>query len=320
MPALAFKQAPQTYSRKIPAAAIRNVETVAVTKTITPVVTKTTTYHTHSEPALSVGHVQGYQQRATGHQKIAPVQFLTQYTNMNPTVGVNGPVTYTGPAVIFTNPYANSYSNGLSSYHVGTTAAGSEPEPVHHVPYQKVVSDSSGNSPDSFVAQYSTKVPQQVSLRPAPSNYKAQILSLRSIEQLQQLRAPPPARKEVTAQASEIRPAFSESRNVVNSDNRAYLSSSPYALYQIRPVNQANGYYSPINVLLSPQSMRLLSQQNYEDAHQPYKTLQVQQQPLPEPSQVKQYIQTYAMPSVSVTRFQPADARLQHNSQYLQSL
>lgn len=88
---------PQSYSKSIPAAAIRNVETVAVTKTITPVVTKTTTYNTHSEPALSIGHVQGYSQSAQGHAKIAPVQFQTQYTSYhNPTVGVNGPVTYTG--------------------------------------------------------------------------------------------------------------------------------------------------------------------------------------------------------------------------------
>ena len=61
VPAVAtFKSgAPVGYSNAIPAAAIRNVETVGVTKTITPVVTKTTTYNTHSEPAVSVGHVQG---------------------------------------------------------------------------------------------------------------------------------------------------------------------------------------------------------------------------------------------------------------------
>lgn len=83
--------APESYSKAIPAAAIRNVETVAVTKTITPVVTKTTTYNTHSEPALSIGHVQGYSQSAVGHPKIAPVQFQTQYTSyLQPTVGVNG--------------------------------------------------------------------------------------------------------------------------------------------------------------------------------------------------------------------------------------
>jgi len=92
--------APVGYSNAIPAAAIRNVETVGVTKTITPVVTKTTTYNTHSEPAVSVGHVQGYSQSAVGSPKIAPVQFTTQYTSyQNPTVGVNGPVTYAGPAV-----------------------------------------------------------------------------------------------------------------------------------------------------------------------------------------------------------------------------
>jgi len=97
----AFKTSgPIGYSNSIPAAAIRNVETVGVTKTITPVVTKTTTYNTHSEPALSIGHVQGYSQTAVGQPKIAPVQFNTQYTTYaNPTVGVNGPVTYTGPAV-----------------------------------------------------------------------------------------------------------------------------------------------------------------------------------------------------------------------------
>jgi len=97
----AFKTSgPIGYSNSIPAAAIRNVETVGVTKTITPVVTKTTTYNTHSEPALSIGHVQGYSQSAVGQPKIAPVQFNTQYTTYaNPTVGVNGPVTYTGPAV-----------------------------------------------------------------------------------------------------------------------------------------------------------------------------------------------------------------------------
>ena len=50
---------PKVYGQSIPAAAIRNVETVMVTKTITPVVTKTTTHHTHAEPALSIGHVQG---------------------------------------------------------------------------------------------------------------------------------------------------------------------------------------------------------------------------------------------------------------------
>lgn len=100
-PAVAtFKSgAPVGYSNAIPAAAIRNVETVGVTKTITPVVTKTTTYNTHSEPAVSVGHVQGYSQSAVGAAKVAPVQFSTQYTSyLNPTVGVNGPVTYAGPA------------------------------------------------------------------------------------------------------------------------------------------------------------------------------------------------------------------------------
>jgi len=92
--------APQGYSNQIPAAAIRNVETVGVTKTITPVVTKTTTYNTHSEPALSVGRVEGYTQHAHGAPKFAPVQYNTQYsTYANPTVGVNGPVTYSGPAV-----------------------------------------------------------------------------------------------------------------------------------------------------------------------------------------------------------------------------
>ncbi|CAG7825684.1 unnamed protein product [Allacma fusca] len=91
--------APVGYSNAIPAAAIRNVETVGVTKTITPVVTKTTTYNTHSEPAVSVGHVQGYSQSAVGAPKVAPVQFSTQYTSyVNPTVGLNGPVTYAGPA------------------------------------------------------------------------------------------------------------------------------------------------------------------------------------------------------------------------------
>jgi len=92
--------APQGYSNQIPAAAIRNVETVGVTKTITPVVTKTTTYNTHSEPALSVGRVEGYTQHAHGAPKFAPVQYNTQYsTYANPTVGVNGPVTYSGPAI-----------------------------------------------------------------------------------------------------------------------------------------------------------------------------------------------------------------------------
>jgi len=92
--------APHGYSNQIPAAAIRNVETVGVTKTITPVVTKTTTYNTHSEPALSVGRVEGYTQHAHGAPKFAPVQYNTQYsTYANPTVGVNGPVTYAGPAI-----------------------------------------------------------------------------------------------------------------------------------------------------------------------------------------------------------------------------
>jgi hypothetical protein len=91
--------APQKYSQAIPAAAIRNVETVGVTKTITPVVTKTTTTQTHLEPAVSVGHVQGYSQSAVGAPRVAPVQYNTQYTSyVNPTVGVNGPVTYAGPA------------------------------------------------------------------------------------------------------------------------------------------------------------------------------------------------------------------------------
>jgi len=92
--------APHGYSNQIPAAAIRNVETVGVTKTITPVVTKTTTYNTHSEPALSVGRVEGYTQHAHGAPRFAPVQYNTQYSSYaNPTVGVNGPVTYAGPAV-----------------------------------------------------------------------------------------------------------------------------------------------------------------------------------------------------------------------------
>jgi len=91
---------PAGYSHQVPAAAIRNVETVGVTKTITPVVTKTTTHQTHSEPALSVGHVQGYSQSSQGPAQVAPVQYNTQYTQyLNPTVGVNGPVTYAGPAV-----------------------------------------------------------------------------------------------------------------------------------------------------------------------------------------------------------------------------
>jgi len=95
-----YHSAPQQYAHEVPAAAIRNVETVDVTKTITPVVTKTTTRKTHSEPALSVGHVQGYSQASHGPAKVAPVQYNTQYTQyLNPTVGVNGPVTYSGPAL-----------------------------------------------------------------------------------------------------------------------------------------------------------------------------------------------------------------------------
>jgi len=92
--------APQQYSHQIQAAAIRNVETVGVTKTITPVVTKTTTTRLHSEPAISVGYVQGYTQSAQGPAQVAPVQYNTQYTSyLNPTVGLNGPVSYAGPAV-----------------------------------------------------------------------------------------------------------------------------------------------------------------------------------------------------------------------------
>ncbi|ODM91622.1 hypothetical protein Ocin01_15061 [Orchesella cincta] len=115
---------PTSYSKSIPAAAIRNVETVAVTKTITPVVTKTTTYNTHSEPALSIGHVQGYSQSATGQPKVAPVQFQTQYTSyQNPTVGVNGPVTYTGPAVVFGGS-GGSYALPLSAVSLSSGGGG----------------------------------------------------------------------------------------------------------------------------------------------------------------------------------------------------
>ncbi|CAL8074356.1 unnamed protein product [Orchesella dallaii] len=93
---------PKVYGQSIPAAAIRNVEQIMVTKTITPVVTKTTTHHTRAEPALSLGHVQGYSQAAVGHPKVAPVKFNTAYTSYsNPTVGINGPVVYSGPAVGF---------------------------------------------------------------------------------------------------------------------------------------------------------------------------------------------------------------------------
>jgi len=91
---------PANYAKQVPAAAIRNVESVDVKKTITPVVTKTTTHQTHSEPALSVGHVSGYTQTHVGEPKFAEVHYNTHYTQyLNPTVGVNGPVTYTGPAV-----------------------------------------------------------------------------------------------------------------------------------------------------------------------------------------------------------------------------
>ncbi|ODN06088.1 hypothetical protein Ocin01_00611 [Orchesella cincta] len=150
---------PKVYGQSIPAAAIRNVETVMVTKTITPVVTKTTTHHTRAEPALSLGHVQGYSQSAVGHPKVAPVKFQTAYTSYsNPTVGVNGPVVYAGPAVaagpvsqgvVVPQPVvknAVAYSPGAYSYLPGTALSlSSYGADAHSVPVANFLELRSGS-------------------------------------------------------------------------------------------------------------------------------------------------------------------------------
>lgn len=293
---------PQSYSKSIPAAAIRNVETVAVTKTITPVVTKTTTYNTHSEPALSIGHVQGYSQSAQGSPKIAPVQFQTQYTSyLNPTVGVNGPVTYTGPAVVFAGGYsvpltALSLSSG-GSYTLGSSSSSGNgsPAPVYGPPS----SESSGSSAPSStygppnqsagtpLGQYSMNIPQYVAFRQAGS--ASAPMSLLNMQQLQQLRALSSQRQALAAMASRLSPVAIRAP-----------SSSPYALYQrpISPVALATAASSPLGAA----ALRY----QYQQQQLPLSSAVYQRHQ--QASQPTTYVQTYAMPSVSFTQLRPVTA------------
>jgi len=153
---------PAQYSHSVNAAAIRNVETVGVTKTITPVVTKTTTHQTHSEPALSVGHVQGYTQSAAGPARVAPVQYNTQYTQyLNPTVGVNGPVTYSGPAV-----GAAGYAIGGGAGYAAAPALGYAAAPVAYA-QAPVYAQAAYAAPAYAQAAYAAPAPIAYAAAPA---------------------------------------------------------------------------------------------------------------------------------------------------------
>lgn len=78
----------------------------------------------HLKPYFSYYSILGYKQGAVGHVKVAPVQFNTAYTSFaNPTVGINGPVVYKGPAV------------GLAAVAAAGPVAIGGPEPVGKAAY-----------------------------------------------------------------------------------------------------------------------------------------------------------------------------------------
>lgn len=286
--------------------------TPVVTKTITPVVTKTTTYNTHSEPALSIGHVQGYSQSAQGSPKIAPVQFQTQYTSyLNPTVGVNGPVTYTGPAVVFAGGYSvplsalSLSSGGGQSYTLASSSSSGNgngsPAPVYGPPS----SESSGSSAPSStygapnqsagtpLGSYSMNIPQYVAFRQGGS--ASAPMSLLSMQQFQQLRAFASQRQAYAAMASRLSPVAIRAP-----------SSSPYALYQrpINPVALATAASSPLGAA----ALRY----QYQQQQLPLSSAVYQRHQQAQPTT---YVQTYAMPSVSFTQMRPVNALNNQNQQ-----
>ncbi|CAL8140813.1 unnamed protein product [Orchesella dallaii] len=278
---------PTSYSKSIPAAAIRNVETVAVTKTITPVVTKTTTYNTHSEPALSIGHVQGYSQSATGQPKVAPVQFQTQYTTYsNPTVGVNGPVTYTGPAVVFGGA-GGTYSLPLTA----VSLSSGTPTVYGAAIAQTAAAPASGGwgAPPSYSSSpygsYSMNIPQILQFNPQQKTF--------TMQQIQQLQAI--MQKNQIAMASALRPVTARAPAQAQPNIPSQFLAAP-------GTSSGSSHYSSPNALYQAQA----------SARQPiYHQLQPQQhqhfvrQPIAQPS--RQYVQTYVLPSSSYTSFQPVN-------------